>query len=111
LKHYPQRIRHIPAGSHQHNLWGEMRSFETDRHVSLPHVVPLVMEGDHTANGLKGKLATKPLQEGTTVPGIIRWRRGWMISVHFDPLHPLAEALQQGFAALFQGRVRVGILR
>jgi hypothetical protein len=39
-----------------------MRSFETDRHVSLPHVVPLVMEGDHTANGLKGKLATKPVR-------------------------------------------------
>ena len=51
------------------------------------------------------------LQEGTTVPGGIRWRRGWMVSVHFDPLHPLAEALQQGFAALFRGRVRVGILR
>jgi len=51
------------------------------------------------------------LQEGTTVPGVIRWRRGWMVSVHFDPLHPLAEALQQGFAALFRGRVRVGILR
>src|SRR5262249_7483495 len=55
-----QRIRHIPADSHQNSLWGEMRSFEADRHVSLPHVVPLVMEGDHTANGLKGKLATKP---------------------------------------------------
>jgi hypothetical protein len=57
-----QGIRHIPADSHQNNLWGEMRSFETDRHVSLPHVVPLVMEGDHTANGLKGKLATKPVR-------------------------------------------------
>src|SRR5215510_15605898 len=55
-----QGIRHIPADSHQNNLWGEMRSFETDRHVSLPHVVPLVMEGEHTANGLKGKLVTKP---------------------------------------------------
>src|SRR5215510_4497503 len=55
-----QGIRHIPANSHQNKLWGEMRSFETDRHVSLPHVVPLVIEGDHTANGLKGKLATKP---------------------------------------------------
>jgi hypothetical protein len=29
--------------------------------VSLPHDVPLVSEGDHTANGLKGKLATKPM--------------------------------------------------
>jgi hypothetical protein len=51
------------------------------------------------------------LQAGTTVPGVIRWRYGWMVSVHFDPFHPLAEALQQGFAALFRGRVRVGIVR
>src|SRR5215471_21558787 len=29
--------------------------------VLLPHDVPLVMKGDHTVNGLKGKLATKPL--------------------------------------------------
>jgi hypothetical protein len=60
---------------------------------------------------LEGYGLVRLLQEGTTVPGVIRWRRGWMVSVHFDPLHPLAEALQQGFAALFQGRVRVGILR
>jgi len=60
---------------------------------------------------LEGYGLVRLLQEGTTVPGVIRWRRGWMVSVHFDPLHPLAEALQQGFAALFRGRVRVGILR
>ena len=30
------------------------------RTVSLPHDVPLVMEGDLTANSLKGKLATQP---------------------------------------------------
>ena len=60
---------------------------------------------------LHGYGLVRLLQEGTTVPGVIRWRRGWMVSVHFDPLHPLAEALQQGFAALFRGRVRVGILR
>jgi hypothetical protein len=60
---------------------------------------------------LHGYGLVRLLQEGTTVPGVIRWRRGWMVSVHFDPLHPLAEVLQQGFAALFQGRVRVGILR
>jgi Transposase DDE domain group 1 len=60
---------------------------------------------------LEGYGLVRLLQEGTTVPGVIRWRRGWMVSVHFDPLHPLAEALQQGFAALFQGHVRVGILR
>ena len=60
---------------------------------------------------LDGYGLVRLLQEGMTVPGVIRWRRGWMVSVHFDPLHPLAEALQQGFAALFRGRVRVGILR
>jgi hypothetical protein len=60
---------------------------------------------------LEGYGLVRLRQEGTTVPGVIRWRRGWMVSVHFDPLHPLAEALQQGFAALFRGRVRVGILR
>jgi len=64
-----------------------------------------------TRGRLEGYGLVRLLQEGTTVPGVIRWRRGWMVSVHFDPLHPLAEALQQGFAALFRGRVRVGILR
>jgi hypothetical protein len=28
--------------------------------VLLPHEVPFIMEGDHTANGRKGKLATEP---------------------------------------------------
>jgi len=60
---------------------------------------------------LDGYGLVRLLQEGTTVPGVIRWRCGWMVSVHFDPLHPLTAALQQGFAALFRGRVRVGILR
>jgi hypothetical protein len=64
-----------------------------------------------TRGRLEGSGLVRLLQEGTTVPGVIGWRCGWMISVHCDPLHPLAEALQQGFAALFQGRVRVGILR
>src|SRR5262245_36586154 len=62
-----QWIRYIPANSHQNDLWGEMRSFETDRHVSLPHVVPLVMERDHTAKGLKEKLATKPFSVLQTI--------------------------------------------
>jgi len=60
---------------------------------------------------LDGYGLVRLLQEGMTVPGVIRWRRGWMVSVRFNPLHPLTEALQQGFAALFRGRVRVGILR
>ena len=64
-----------------------------------------------TRRRLDGYGLGRLLQEGTTVPGLIRWRHGWMVSVHFDPLHPLAEALQQGFAALFRGRVRVGFLR
>jgi hypothetical protein len=67
--------------------------------------------GPTTRWRLEGYGLVRLLQEGTTVPGVIRWRRGWMVSVHFDPLHPLAAALQQGFAALFRGRVRVGILR
>jgi len=60
---------------------------------------------------LDGYGLVRLLQAGMTVPGVIRWRRGWMVSVHFAPLHPLAEALQQGFAALCRGRVRVGIVR
>ena len=54
---------------------------------------------------LDGYDLVRLLQEGTTAPGVIRWRRGWIVSVYFDPLNPLAEVLHQGFAALFQGRV------
>jgi hypothetical protein len=51
------------------------------------------------------------LQEVGTVPGILRWRRGWMVAIRFIPLHPLAKPLQQSFAALFRGHVRVCCLR
>jgi Transposase DDE domain group 1 len=51
------------------------------------------------------------LRDVWAVPGVIRWRRGWMVSVRFLPLHPLATPLQESFSALFRGRVRVGILR
>jgi Transposase DDE domain group 1 len=51
------------------------------------------------------------LRDVGTVPGVIRWRRGWMVSVRFSPLHPLATPLQESFSALFRGRVRVGCLR
>jgi hypothetical protein len=64
-----------------------------------------------TRGRLEGYGLVRLLQEGTTVPGGIRWRQGWMVSIPFDPLPPLAEALQQGCAALFRERVRVGILR
>ena len=51
------------------------------------------------------------LRDVWAVPGVIRWRRGWMVRVRFSPLHPLATPLQESFSALFRGRVRVGILR
>jgi len=56
---------------------------------------------------LRGYGLVRLLQEVYTVPGVTRWRRGWLVSVRFDPLHPLATPLQQGFAALFGGRVYV----
>jgi Transposase DDE domain group 1 len=56
---------------------------------------------------LDGYGLVRLLQEVYTVPGVTRWRRGWLVSVRFDPLHPLATVLQQGFAALFGNRVQV----
>ena len=56
---------------------------------------------------LEGYGLVRLLQEVYTVPGVTRWRRGWLVSVRFDPLHPLAKLLQQGFAALFGERVQV----
>src|SRR4029453_7533956 len=56
---------------------------------------------------LEGYGLVRLLQEVYTVPGVTRWRRGWLVSVRFDPLHPLATVLQQGFAALFGERVQV----
>jgi hypothetical protein len=55
---------------------------------------------------VRGYGVVRLLQEGWTVPGVMRRRKGWRVSVHFDPLHPWAKMLQQGFAALFRGRVR-----
>jgi hypothetical protein len=60
---------------------------------------------------LHGYGVVRLLQEVWTVPGVIGCRRGWMVSVHFNPLHPWAKVLQQGFVALFRGRVRVRCLR
>jgi hypothetical protein len=31
-----QRVRHIPADAHENNLWGEMGTFEIDRHRRSP---------------------------------------------------------------------------
>jgi DDE family transposase len=60
---------------------------------------------------LRGYGVVRLLQEVWTVPGIMQRRKGWMVCVHFDPLHPLAKVLQEGFVALFRGRVRVLCLR
>jgi hypothetical protein len=60
---------------------------------------------------LQGYGLVRLLRDVWAVPGVIRWRRGWMVSVRFSPLHPLATPLQESFSMLFRGRVRVGYLR
>jgi hypothetical protein len=64
-----------------------------------------------TRQRLRGYGLVRLLRDVWAVPGVIRWRRGWMVSVRFSPLHPLATPLQESFSALFRGRVRVGYLR
>ena len=64
-----------------------------------------------TRRRLQGYGLVRLLRDVWAVPGGIRWRRGWMVSVRFSPLHPLATPLQASFSALFRGRVRVGCLR
>jgi len=64
-----------------------------------------------TRRRLRGYGVVRLLQEVGTVPGVIHWRRGWMVTICFLPLQPLAKPLQQRFAALFHGRVRVCCLR
>jgi hypothetical protein len=64
-----------------------------------------------TRQRLRGYGLVRLLRDVWAVPGVIRWRRGWMVSVRFSPLHPLATPLQESFSALFHDRVRVGILR
>jgi hypothetical protein len=64
-----------------------------------------------TRRRLRGYGLVRLLRDVWAVPGVIRWRREWMVSVRFSPLHPLATPLQASFSALFHGRVRVGMLR
>jgi hypothetical protein len=64
-----------------------------------------------TRRRLQGYGLVRLLRDVWAVPGVIRWRRGWMVSVRFSPLHPLATPLQESFSVLFRGRVRVGCLR
>jgi hypothetical protein len=61
----------------------------------------------NTRGRFEGYGLVRLLQEVETVPGVTRWRRGWLVSVRFEPLPPLATSLQPGFAALFGGRVHV----
>src|SRR5437764_6128483 len=64
-----------------------------------------------TRQRLRGYGLVRLRRDVWAVPGVIRWRRGWMVRVRFSPLHPLATPLQESFSALFHGRVRVGYLR
>ena len=64
-----------------------------------------------TRRRLQGYGLVRLLRDVWAVPGVIRWRRGWMVSVRFSPLHPLATPLQASFSRLLRGRVRVGCLR
>ena len=57
-----------------------------------------------TRRRLRGYGLVRLLRDVWAVPGVIRWRRGWMVSVRFSPLHPLATPLQESFSALFHGR-------
>jgi hypothetical protein len=60
---------------------------------------------------LRGYGVVRVLQEVWTVPGVLHWEHGWLVSVRFDPLHPLARVLQRGFAALLGDHVVVRCLR
>ena len=64
-----------------------------------------------TRRRLQGYGLVRLLRDVWAVPGVIRWRRGGMVSVRCNPLHPLATPLQESFSALFRGWVRVGYLR
>lgn len=64
-----------------------------------------------TRRRLRGYGLVRLLHEVGTAPGILCWRHGWVVSIRFDPLHPLARVLQRGFAALFRQRVVVRCLR
>src|SRR5438093_11709989 len=55
-----------------------------------------------TRRRLQGYGLVRLLRDVWAVPGVIRWRRGWMVSVRFSPLHPLATPLQASFSALFR---------
>jgi Transposase DDE domain group 1 len=60
---------------------------------------------------LRGYGVVRLLQEVWTVPGVLCWQHGWLVSVRFDPLHPLARLLQCGLAALLGDQVVVRCLR
>lgn len=60
---------------------------------------------------LRGYGLVRLLQEVWTVPGVLCWEHGWLVSVRFDPLPPLARVLQGGFAALLGDHVVVRCLR
>src|SRR5438132_14337450 len=48
-----------------------------------------------TRRRLRGYGLVRLLRDVWAVTGVIRWRRGGMVSVSFSPLHPLAIPLQE----------------
>jgi hypothetical protein len=41
-----------------------------------------------TRRRLRGYGLVRLLQEVATVPGLLCWQHGWLVSIQFDPLHP-----------------------
>ena len=80
-----------------------------------PHLLVWAKRGlsrePSTRRRLRGYGLVRLLQEMGTGPGILCWQHGWLVSIRFDPLPPLARVLQQGFTALFRDRVEVSCLR
>src|SRR2546429_5011636 len=60
-----------------------------------------------TRRRLRGDGLVGLLLELLAEPGVIRWRRGRMVSVRFSPLHSLSNPLQPSFFDRVHGRVRV----
>src|SRR2546425_8533880 len=49
-----------------------------------------------TRRRLQGYGLVSLLRDVLAGPGVIRWRRGWVGSVRFLPLHPLTNAVHEG---------------
>jgi hypothetical protein len=68
--------------------------------VVLPHDVPLVMEEDHTAKGLKRKLATKPVPAHGQVGRVDLEEEAGLDNGVIFLAHHLGDRLQEGLFVL-----------